>query len=166
VIVEDGTGRSDSNSYVSTDELETYADDRGITLGTALDEEAALIRASTWIDNVYRSRFQGIRTNLRAQAMEWPRAGVLDASGFFVEPNEIPRELRAAVCEAAIREMAAPGTLSPDLERGGAIKSLQAGSVQIVYADSAPARTTFDTIDDTLAALLGAANNYTGLATR
>jgi len=46
--------------------------------------------------------------------------------------------------------MAEPGSLSPDLDRGGAIKTLKAGSVEIDYAESAPVSTTFTAIDGLL----------------
>ena len=72
MIVEDGTGLANSNSYASEDTLDTYCDDRGITLATG-DSEAALIRATAAIDATYRNRYPGYKTQLRDQALEWPR---------------------------------------------------------------------------------------------
>jgi hypothetical protein len=43
-----------------------------------------------------------------------------------------PLALKNAVAEAAYREIISPGSLAPDLERGAAIQSIQAGSVEIV----------------------------------
>jgi hypothetical protein len=43
----------------------------------------------------------------------------------------------------------------PDLDRGGTIKSVKAGSVSVEYAANAQANTTFQLIDGILAPLIG-----------
>ncbi len=146
LVLEDGTGLANANSYASEATLGTYADDRGLTLASG-DAEAALIRASQWLDSTYRSRFQGYRVRERAQALEWPRFSVYDASGFLVDSDSVPVEIVSATCEAAIRELTEAGSLAPDLDRGGQIKELGAGSVRIVYGDNAPTSTTYTAIN-------------------
>lgn len=165
MIVETGAGLSNSNSYVSETDLGTYCDDRGITLASG-DAEAALVRATQWIDSTYRNRFQGQRVKLRNQNLEWPRVGVADASGFFVPYTEVPIEIVRATCEAAIRELTEAGSLAPDLDRGGNIKELAAGSVRVVYGANATAQTTFQIIEGILAGLLGSPNAFTARAVR
>lgn len=44
--------------------------------------------------------------------------------------------------------------MSPDMERGGAINSLKAGSVEITYADGATSGTVFTSIDELLGSWL------------
>jgi len=169
LVVETGAGLANSNSYVTAAQLETYCDDRAITLATG-DEEAALILATAWIDATYRTRFTGYRTNRRAQALEWPRvgayvyipnnasdmayAGGYDPAYDYIAQDVIPIEIMNALCEAAIRELAVPGTLAPDLDRGGSVKMLKAGSVEIQYGASASALTTWTAIDLALSGLL------------
>jgi hypothetical protein len=165
LVLETGVGIANANAYADETTLDTYADDRGITLADG-DAEAALVRASQWLDNTYRPRFQGQRVKLRLQGMEWPRYGVADSGGFFVPSDAVPVEIVRATCEAAIRELTEVGSLAPDLDRGGQIKELQAGSVRLVYGANASAQTTFQIIDGILASLLGSPSQYTARAVR
>jgi hypothetical protein len=167
IIVEDGTGLAGANSYASEDELDTYTDDRAITLATG-DAEAALIRATAAIDAIYGSRFPGYKTNGRDQNLLWPRIYAYDGDGDLIDSDEIPVEIKNATCEAAVRELTTPGSMSPDLERGGGVKRLKAGSVEIEYGSNAEAGTTFSVIDGILSALLGASamSNMFGKAVR
>ncbi|MGU3496355.1 DnaT-like ssDNA-binding protein [Xanthobacteraceae bacterium A53D] len=156
LVVEDGTGIAAADSYVSSADLLDYAGRfSGATLPT---DEAALERplrvASAWVDATYRARFRGQRLRGRQQGLEWPRSDAFDAAGSEVPETEVPREIRDATCEAALREVAKPGSLSPDLKRGGAIKSVTAGEVEVVFADRAPLSTTFATIEGWLSGLL------------
>jgi hypothetical protein len=168
LIVEDGTGRADSESYVSVSDLDTYATKRGLSLIVSSTEEveAALRRATAFIDMRYRGRFPGMRLHLRAQALEWPRYGVSDIQGIYVPPSVVPIEIAQATMEGAVRELAEPGILMPDLERGGAVKRLKAGSVEIDYGGSASPNTVFQIIDRILGGLLYAGSNYTATAVR
>ncbi|GJE00556.1 DnaT-like ssDNA-binding protein [Methylobacterium isbiliense] len=191
LIVENGTGLPDAESYVSVAEACAYhlARRNDAWLDPEVPDEfreAALVRATAFIDATYRDRFPGYRVQGRVQALEWPRVSAftlvpdngrsaaflpgqdpLFRSGVDAIPStEIPREVVAAVCEAALRELTEPGSLSPDLERGGAIKRLAAGSVEIEYAGGAPASTTFQAIGLALASLLLPANPYSGRAVR
>lgn len=155
VIVEDGTGLADANSYVSEDEADTYADDRGITAwsDSAADKEAALVRATTTLDATYRNRFSGSRLNGRAQALEWPRLNSYDYLGNLLDDDEVPIEVRDATIELAFRELADPGSTMPDLDR--TIRSLKAGSVSIEYASNAAAKTSFSIISAIMSSLVG-----------
>ena len=185
LTIENGGGVEGANSYLAADDFEIYADSRGYSYGA--DEDAiatALIRATAWLDATYRSRWPGVRTFGAMQTLLWPRkAGsivngsyvpdrwmttVTDAEGVSIATTEIPVMLKTALAEAAYRELNSPGSLAPDLERGGAIESLQAGSVEIVYASTAPVGTTFTQIDAILSGLIGAVGGscYTATAIR
>jgi hypothetical protein len=184
LVVETGAGLPNAESYVSVADFKTYADGRGLDYTVANTDdlvEQALRRATAYVDT-YRNRFSGYRTNRRAQALEWPRIGAyyyvpdngrsigfiyptdrddqLGSQGYdYIPANVVPPEVIQATCEAAVREAAAPGSMQPDLERGGAIQELQAGSVRIVYAANASAQTTTQIIDSILDALLMANAN-------
>jgi hypothetical protein len=157
--VEDGTGDIASDAYAS-------ARGKVFPSSPAAPAEAAIRIATSWIDATYRGRFPGRRLNGREQALEWPRSGATDTNGEEVASDEVPQEIVNAVCEAAIREFAKPGTLAPDLKRGGAIKSVKAGSVQVDYMAGASAETTFKAIDQALSSLLPARSAYSVLAVR
>ena len=169
IIVEDGTAPAGANAYVSVDDCQAYCDARGLTFGASPTEvgEEAIIRATTAIDARYRGRFPGYKTNGRNQSLEWPRTAAYDAEWNAIGGTEIPIEIINATCEAAVRELASPGSMMPDLERGGSIKRLKAGSVEIEYGANAMAQTTFTLIDGILSPLLGSAvSAYVGRAVR
>lgn len=157
-------GSSVADSYVSVAECVAYALSRGLEFpdpADAADEDAALLlaeqalrRATFWLDGEYRSQFQGMRVNYRAQMLEWPRYGVVDMSGVYVDHTIVPVEVRQATCEAAIRELSSVGSLSPDMDRGNAIKSIKAGSVGIVYDNTASTDTLYPIIDNILGSLI------------
>ena len=157
--VEDGTGKANAESYVSVADCSTYCTARGLTFasGTDANKEAALRRATAYIDGAYGSRFIGMRRNGRDQALQWPRIDAYDASvDEYVDHESVPVEVVNATCEAAVRELASPGALNPDLKRGGAIKSVKAGSVSVEYMGGAPSDTTYQVIDRALAPLISA----------
>lgn len=147
-------GAQDADSYATIEEIAVYAQKKGLSFPISPSEpaEQAARRATTWLDATYRSRFPGAATDVW-QALEFPRAGVI-YRGQPLDEDTIPRQIIEATCEAAIREMAEPGSLAPDLERGGAVKRLKAGSVEVEYTDGADLTTTFTTIDGLLSGLL------------
>lgn len=175
LVAEDGTGLASAESYVSVADCAAYAVAHGLTFPASPADvaEAALRRATAYIDT-YRSRFPGYRTKRRAQGLEWPRTGAYadlpqdadDHSPYrgaiynpgydYIPSDQVPVEIIRATCEAAARELASPGAMQPDLERGGAIQELQAGSVRVVYAANAINGTTMQVIDGLLAPLLKA----------
>lgn len=179
MLVEDGSGLLLANSYASEDTFSSYCDDRAYTIAEG-DVEAALIRGSGFVDS-YRSRFPGYRAKRRLQGMEWPRVGAYtyvpstgrdyaylpdrhteryqDYFGYsYIAANEIPIEVIRATCEAALRELTELGSMLPDLDRGGEIDLLKAGSVEIKWRGNAPSGTVVSIIDGLLSGLLLPAN--------
>lgn len=154
--VETGAGSGDSNAYVSRADWIAYCAARGLASADTEAGDQAIIRATTAIDALYGSRFPGARKNGRGQALQWPRTEAYDADGEEIASDEIPDEVIKATCEFAVRELAEPGSTMPDLERGGAIRALRAGSVSIEYAGNATARTVYSIVDGILATLLKA----------
>jgi hypothetical protein len=154
--LEDGTGISDANAYVSLDFCITYCTDRGLTFSTSPSSlgEEAIVRATAALDAMYRFRFNGYKTHGRNQALEWPRTAAYDREGYLISGALIPIEIQNAVSEMAVREYASPGSMLPDLERGGAVQMLRAGSVEVQYAANAAMATTFQLIDGMLTGLL------------
>lgn len=191
LLVETGAGVATADSYVSAASCLAYAVARGSTFGSDDAADAALRRGTSYIDNTYRSRFPGYRTFRRAQGLEWPRTGAFYSYPDSPEPpyaygpdggvlaygyvewpfdpigaNAIPPEIVAATCEAAVREYAEPGVLLPDLDRGGLVASLKAGSVEVKYAGGAPGQTVFQAVEAALSGLIGVRSGYTGRAQR
>lgn len=150
-------GDANADSYNTLDEISAYATSHGLTFVTSPSSagEAAARVAAQWIDARYGARFPGYKTNGRSQSRAWPRTAAYDAEDLLLDSTEIPHEIKDAHAEAAIREYASPGTLAPDLERGGSIKRLKAGSVEIEYGADATSGTVFSTIDGILNSLFG-----------
>lgn len=110
--------------------------------GDEAAKQAALIRASAYIDGRYRklmpsgvwvSLFPGTKTVGRAQAREWPRTGAVDYEGNRLSPIEVPVEVEQATYEAAIRELVSPGSLSPDYVASQTIKREKVGPLETEY---------------------------------
>lgn len=136
LIVEDGSGLANAESYVSVSDCAAYATARGLTFPATPEDkaEAALRRATTWLDGTYRGSFPGRRKKGRSQALEWPRIEAEDVSGNPIADSEIPEEIIAATCEAAVRELAAPGALNPDVTPGKIKKRAKVGDIEVEYA--------------------------------
>jgi len=152
LVVEDGTGLETANSYVSLAECSTYHTDRANSdwIGDDAVKEAAIIRATQYLDNHYRSRFLGYRGS-EAQALEWPRYDVEDDNGYWLD-GESPNELRYATGELAVR--AVNDKLLDDQGRGGAIRRVKVGPIETEYSESAPAGTIYRFVDEILGRLL------------
>lgn len=101
------------------------------------NKEAALLRASEYVDAKYRTAFMGYRTDGRSQAREWPRkeAYVFESWDWTLIPSdEIPDEIIRATYEAALREVTAPGSLTPDIVPGKTVKSASVdGAASVTY---------------------------------
>lgn len=112
-VIEDGTGKADSNSYTSTTEADLYFSDRGITAwaGTPEEKQAWLIQATDYIDGRFGGRFLGATqyTEAPAQSLSFPRIGIAT-----VPAGTIPVNLKKACAEYALR--AKSGILAPDLQ--------------------------------------------------
>lgn len=165
LIREDGTGVAGANVYSTDSDLEDYAEDRAITLATG-DEAAALVRGTEAVEYLFGARLSGDRLNGRSQGLSFPRTGCTDGRGNEIAEDEIPVEWLHACFEAAIRELASHGSMMPDLKRGGAIKRVKAGEVDVEWFGNAPAATTFSKIEGLLAGLLGSSSGYTATAVR
>lgn len=154
-------GDASANSYASLSEAAAYHTARGNATWTGDDatKEAALIRATQWLDGRYGAQWPGVRRYLRAQALDWPRADAYDRDGTYVDFETIPPEVRNAACEAALRELTTPGSLSPDVTPGTAkvlteVKGIRWTPLRAAAGaeDMAP---TLTAVDRALAPLIG-----------
>lgn len=103
-VVETGAGLSNANSYASVAAANAYYTERGNTSWgplTTTAKEAALIKATDYLEAVYRSAWKGYRVGA-AQALSWPRTGVI-VDGFPVADNVVPNVVVNACIEMALR---------------------------------------------------------------
>jgi hypothetical protein len=167
MIVEDGTGIEGAESYITVDQAIDYAAAHGLSFPDTTsddDGEAACRRATAWVDATYRSRFPGYRTNRREQALEWPRAYAYDAMcpPNLIPSDEVPSEVIKATCEAAVRELASPGSLSPDYVPSQSVKQETVGPITTVFGGTgtiADVRPLLPIIDGIMATLVGSGSS-------
>lgn len=159
IVVEDGTGLADAETYVSVSDCKAYLDARGrVSWGQLAEaaQEASLRNAADYLDARYGSRLQGYRLKT-TQALYWPREGV-EFDNTVWDPAPLPTPLIRACCEAAA--LSASGTdLFQPLERGGqVIEKLEiVGPIteRTKWAGSAPVGTTYPAIDRYMNQLCG-----------
>lgn len=125
---------------VTSQEADAYAEARAWANWTGDDtvKSAAIRRGQDYIASTYNARW----------VIEF-------------ENDDAPSEVKFAIIEAARRELNAPGSLSPDQERGGRIKRKREkvdGAVEeeTEWMDGAPAETSFGIIEGLLAGLIAA----------
>ena len=155
--VETGTGSATSDSYASVTDADSYLAARAQTLWATLatgDKEAALRRATDYMKQVYRDRWNGARVSV-AQALEWPRywVPVKDAPGLlpiYYQNNIVPIEVQTACIALALK--AAAGDLAPDLQPPTASEGV--GSISVSYAPGSRQTARYQAIDHMLAPLL------------
>jgi hypothetical protein len=121
--------------YGTEDGLEEYVEEMGYPPLTG-ELEAALKRASVWLDATFGTKYPGRKVGGREQERGWPREVAYDSSGTLIDSATVPLEVVRATYEAARRESVTPGSLSPDVKVGGVIKSASvSGAVSVTYAD-------------------------------
>src|SRR5512136_2371555 len=106
LIKEDGTGLSNSNSYASRADGNSYHEGHVAasdwTAATDAQKEAALVMATRAIDALFR--FTGWKRTAE-QALQWPRSECRDversAGEEFLADDAVPACVRDATCELA-----------------------------------------------------------------
>jgi hypothetical protein len=158
LVVEDGTGLADAESYASVAAADAYATARGLTwTGTETEKEQALRRATSWLDARYRGKWPGDKRRQRFQALEWPRTGAHDMADDPIDYQSVPVEVVNATIEAAAREAATPGGLSPDVTGEKVLTRLGELGWTLTGTGPEAKRPVLTVIDDILSRLI-----YTG----
>lgn len=147
LIVEDGTGLSTAESYISVADAGTRHTALGNTAWTGTDaaKEAALRRATQYMLQRYRGRWQGNRIN-SSQALDWPRYSVI-VDGYDVDSDDVPTEIANACADLALRALAAD--LNEDQTR--AVVREKVGPLETEYAAGSSQATRYVAVDQALA---------------
>lgn len=160
LIIEDGTGKADAESYISVADASAYHLARGnaawATLASDTIREQMLRKATDYMVATYRERWDGYRVTT-TQALDWPRyeVPIRDSAtegvyAAFYAHDEVPVAVARACAELALR--AIDGDLAPDLEVP--VTSEQVGPISVTYADGARQTTTFRAIGGMLSPFL------------
>jgi len=106
LIVEDGTGKVDADSYVSVADCATYATAHGLTFaGETAAQEERLRRATQYLDSEYTYKGDPLTDT---QALAWPRT----------VGDSVPRDIVSACCELACKS----GDLWADVDSSAVIE--------------------------------------------
>jgi hypothetical protein len=121
--VEDGTGKADANAYVAVPTVTQYAEDyladASVWTGLAWGVQERHIRVATrYLDATLCNRWKGSRAS-QSQALDWPRKGVVDRSGFQLDSDALPAALKQACCQFVIEALS--NDLLPNLDSAGRI---------------------------------------------
>lgn len=153
LIIEDGAGLTDAESYVTVEEADSYHAAYGHAVWAAAeteDKESALRRAAVFLDGAYLNRFRGAPAS-ETQRRAWPRRGIAG-----IATDTVPQAVRDAQSELALKALTAD--LVPDLERGGLIVESRIDadgvSAETRYADYAPPGTDYRIATVILAGLI------------
>jgi len=129
LIIEDGTGKPDAESYATADELEFYAARySGIVPADEIAREALLRRAALAMDGM---RWKGRKTN-GEQALAWPRRGIhLDSEN--KPSNYLPARIQYGQMALAI-EIHADDLDPVEGRKGAVVRERIEGAVEREYA--------------------------------
>lgn len=159
IIVEDGTGKSDANSYVSVADASSYAEARGVAFevnGVAASEDqiaTMLIRATDYLE-AQDCRYIGVRATAE-QALAWPRKGA-SMNCQAIPENVIPRSLISAQIQLAMA-INAGFDLQPNVSPQDYVTEETVGPITTKYSDPAAigVQPTFTAVNALLAPLFG-----------
>lgn len=156
LIIEDGTGLANAESFVSVADADTYHGNRGNTAWAALttgQKEQDLRKATDYMEQVYRMRWAGYRKTT-TQALSWPRYDVpLEDVGYgyaFYASDSVPQIVKNACAELALK--AATDELAPDIDQR--VTREKVGPLEVEYAENGVQYTQYRAIDNMLAPVL------------
>lgn len=136
LVLEDGTGLEDADSFVSLAEVRAFASSRGVTLS----EDDATVETLIILAHDYilarEGQLQGIRLK-ESQALPYPRRGVC-LYGRYLADGVIPRTLKSAIAQLVIESLTI--SILPARTDSRVVRET-VGPITTVYSDG---KTTFD----------------------
>lgn len=163
IVVEDGSGLANADSYLSVDDADTFHAAQGNpstwSTSTTPQKEAALRQATLYMDSRYGQRWLGRRIN-STMSLRWPRTGIFDRDGISVEDDAVPTGVKNATAYIALK-IREGDTLIPDVDAStNAIsESVQVGAISIssTYAGEGTTAPAYPMADMLLGDLITAA---------
>lgn len=157
LIVEDGTGLADADSYISLEDARTYGIKFGYTLPVDDDEASVFLRKATLYVDLFEGSFSGERL-VDTQSLAWPRTNAYKCAGrdqIYLPSDSVPIEIQHAQVIAA--HYYAAGIDVRANNDGKAIAAEEVvGAVKVAYFDNGKTGGTIDLTeaDDKLANFL------------
>jgi len=134
LVIEDGTGKTNSNSFATAAETITYAEDRGFSFSAVeADVEKLLIKAADFLLGL-EPQMKGLRTN-QNQRLPFPRVRVLLFNNVdYIASDEIPERLKEVQMRLAVSAYANSNELVPD-GTGQEVVREKVGPLEVQYAE-------------------------------
>lgn len=130
LIIEDGSGKPDAESFASTESLVMYAGKFGRTIpATEAEQEALLRRAAV---QMMALKWKGNKSS-SAQGLPWPRRGA-QVDGEILSPTYIPARIEYGQMALAV-EIHADDIDPPAQRTGAVVKERVEGAVEVQYAE-------------------------------
>ena len=140
------------------DESDTDADTPGDVDTSLAQKEAALIRATDYLNGL---AWKGRRAAV-GRVMAWPRIEVIDADGYEIASDSVPENVVFACCHLAGLIFAGTDA-QPVLDRGGRVQSEGVSGLNTSYFDDAANRDVYAGVADLLSGLAYGFDQYAGV---
>lgn len=121
------------SGYGTDEGFAAYAAANGHTV-PAGSVPGARARGSAFVDGAYGDRFSGVPTGGIDQDRAWPRSGA-SAFGQPIDPALVPKRVEHAAYEAALIELATPGSLSAVITGSARVVREKVGELEVQYAN-------------------------------
>ncbi len=139
IVVEDGSGIADANSYVSEADLLANLTRLGITL---VGTEEVLLQKSMDALAFYSGQFKGTRID-NGQPLDWPRSGVT-IDNWPWSNTEIPRQLIAAQQAACIEINENKDPLNPEIVQQANMKKVDGAVTKTMFENKSASKVGAD----------------------
>lgn len=153
--METGAGVAGANSYHDLVSAAAYFAEHpnagAWTNSTDPLRTEALLYTCPWLEDRYAEGLASYVVSTE-QSRIWPRWQFYDRRGRRVPTGTVPDDWKAAHAEAALAHLTSP--INEVRDRGGAIESISAGSVEVVWSSGASSGRTFPYIDALVAPFL------------
>ncbi|ACT50869.1 DnaT-like ssDNA-binding protein [Methylovorus glucosotrophus] len=156
LIVEDGTGKADAESYSDVAFADAYHARRLNSEWAPLDaaiKEAHLIKATEYLDAKYGAKWIGSR-KIALQALSWPRVDAV-VDGVEVDADSVPIQIVRACAELAFKSFKLAGQLQPDLKR--AKLKVKVDVIETEYDPNSPEQTRYQAVETMIAPFIQSA---------
>ena len=147
LVVEDGSGKADANSYAAVADGDAYHEGHlyasAWTAASTGNKEAALVMATRVLDSLFR--FNGFK-RMATQALQWPRRecrdpdaesgivpGLLLIRGPYLDETKVPAAVVRATCEMARELLQGDRTGDPD---GGGLAQVSLSGIMTAVFDT------------------------------
>ena len=164
LVIEDGTGKTNADSYISLDDARDYASKFGYALPIDDDEADVMLRKGAIYVDLFESSFSGARLN-DSQSLAWSRVDAYKCTGqnlIYIDSDVVPNEIKYAQVIAANYYNSGVSVRANDDGLNVASKEV-VGAVKVSYFDNSKTGKSIEITEaiDMLSSLLCVGNGLT-----